>query len=150
LQPNFQKAKLTIPKVRADDTIQIWLNSQTNQVIAPAWGNWNPQPLSGSTTQGFRVGKNCVYVLVEDFHGHMGFDLLGDITAYGLLPMPAAGTGQSFEPCACGHGPAGLATRQSAMSDDDDQPVIQAIIKIAEARRMTKQTFQYQGSPPKL
>lgn len=151
LQPGFKDAKLTINSVRADDTIQVWLNSQVNQVIAPAWGNWNGTPLSGGTKQGFRTGKNCVYVLVEDFTGHMGFDLLGDITAYGLLPMPAAGTGQSFEPCACGHGPAGLPDRRTAMAvDDDDQQVIQSIVKIAEARRSVRQKTLYQGTPPQL
>jgi hypothetical protein len=151
LQPGFKGAKLSISSVRADDTIQVWLNSQTNQVIAPAWGNWNGTPLSGSTNNGFRVGKNCVYALVEDFHGHMGFDLLGDITAYGLLPMPAAGTGQSFEPCACRQGPAGQQDSRSAMSvGDDDQKVIQAIVKIAEARRAAKERTLYQGEPPQL
>ncbi len=151
LQPGFKGAKLSISSARADDTIQVWLNSQTNQVIAPAWGNWGTwgTPLSGATTQGFRVGKNCVYALVEDFQGHMGFDLLGDITAYGLLPMPAAGTGQSFEPCACRQGPAGPRKSGTAMSvDDDDQKVIQAIVKIAEARRAAKQKMRYQGQPP--
>jgi hypothetical protein len=153
LQPGYKEAKLRISSVRADDTIQVWLNTQTNQVIAPAWGNWNSTPLSGSTGNGFRVGKNCIYVLVEDFGGHMGFDLLGDITAYGLLPMPAAGTDQSFEPCACSQGPVGLqtsgSTMKSAMSVDvDDQNVIQAIVEMAEARRTAKQRIQYRGQPP--
>lgn len=151
--PGFKDAKLSF-QVRADDTIQVWLNSQVNQVVAPAWGNWNGAPLSGSTGQGFRVGKNCLYVLVEDFHGHMGFDLLGSVTAYGLLPTPAAGTDQSFEPCACRQGPAGLVVGKNnvmgAMRNDDDGQVIQEIVKIAEARRAAKQKNQYQGVPPKL
>ncbi len=151
LLPGYKEAKLTISRVRADDTIQVWLNSQVNQVIGPSWGNWSwGTPLSGSTKQGFRVGKNCLYVLVEDFRGHMGFDLLGDVTADGLLPMPAAGTSQSFEPCACRQGPAGLADRRSVMDvDDDDQSVSREIVKIAEARRMAKQRM-YQGRPPRL
>jgi len=149
LLPGYKEARLTIPSVRADDTIQVWLNSQINQVIAPAWGNFQGTPLHGSTTNGFHVGKNCVYALVEDFGGHMGFDLLGDVTADGLLPTPAAGTGQSFEPCACRQGPAGLPDRRTAASDDDES-AIQAIVKIAEARRAAKQRSQYQGQPPKF
>jgi hypothetical protein len=152
LLPNFQKASLSFD-ARADDTIQVWLNSQVNQVLAPTWGNWawNP-PRHGQTSNGFRVGKNCLYVLVEDFQGHMGFDLVGSVTAYGLLPMPAAGTGQSFEPCACGsHGPAGMADARSAMRiDDNDDQVISAIVKIAEARRAAKQKRIYEGEAPKL
>lgn len=157
LLPGFKEAKLTITSLRADDTVQVWLNTQTNQVIAPAWGNWNTTPLSGGTKQGFRVGKNCVYVLVEDFQGHMGFDLLGDVTAYGLLPMPAAGTNQSFEPCACREGhpyPAAAdradrATARVVSDDVEDGAVVEQILKVAEARRMAKQRIQYQGRPPK-
>ena len=149
--PGFKDAKLSISSIRADDTIQVWLNSQLNQVIAPSWGNWNGTPLSGSTKQGFRVGKNCLYVLVEDFGGHMGFDLRGDVTADGLLPMPAAGTAQSFEPCACRQGPAGIPNGRSVMNvDDNDQSVIQELVAIANERRAAKQRRRYQGVPPKL
>jgi hypothetical protein len=149
--PGFKDAKLSF-QVRADDTVQVWLNTQLNQVVAPAWGNWYGTPLTGSTNNGFRVGRNCLYVLVEDFHGHMGFDLRGDVTGYGLLPMPAAGTaGTSFEPCACRQGSTGLADRSAVMRiDDDDQQVVQAIVKIAEVRRLAKQRMLYQGVPPPL
>jgi hypothetical protein len=154
LLPGYKEAKLTITSARADDTIQVFLNSQLNQVIAPSWGNWNGTPLTGATKQGFRVGRNCLYVLVEDFTGHMGFDLVGDVTAYGLLPTPAAGTaGTSFKPCTCDSGPVGHAGRNNevnTVSDDDDRQVIQGIVKIAEARRAAKQKFRYEGTPPKL
>ena len=152
LLPGYKDAKLNI-QVRADDTIQVWLNNQVNQVIAPSWGNLNGPPLLGSTNKGFRVGKNCLYVLLEDVYGvAMGFDLQGDVSANGLLPMPAAGTGQSFEPCACrGEGPTGAAGAVSAMRvDDSDRQVISEIVKIAEARRAAKQKNIYQGKPTQL
>lgn len=150
LQPNFKEAKLSF-QVRADDTVQVWLNSQLNQLIAPSWGNWSGQPLSASTGSGFRVGKNCLYVLVEDFHGATGFDLLGSVSAYGLLPMPAAGMGQSFEPCSCvgRGGQPGISDPASAMRiEPSDEQVIKEIVGIAEARRAARQKRQYEGRPP--
>lgn len=152
LLPGYKDANLSF-QVRADDTIQVWLNTQVNQVLAPSWGHLNSTPLSASTSSGFRVGKNCVYVLLEDYYsGAMGFDLMGNVSADGLLPMPAAGTGQSFEPCACRQGPAGpqIPDRRNAMSVDDDNQVTQGILKIAEARRAAKQMRLFQGEPTKL
>lgn len=151
LLPGYKAAKLSI-QVRADDTVQVWLNSQLNQVIAPSWGNFNGTPVPGSINTGFRVGKNCLYVLVEDVYGvAMGFDLVGSVSATGLLPMPAAGTGQSFEPCACREGASGVAGATSVMgADDPDQQAISEIVKIAEARRAAKQKRIYQGQPTPL
>jgi hypothetical protein len=152
LLPGYKDAKLNILAM-ADDTIQIWLNSQVNQVLAPSWGNLNGPPLPGGTTKGFRVGKNCLYVLLEDyFGGAMGFDLQGEVSAFGLLPMPAAGTGQSFEPCACrSEGPTVAVGAVSAKRvDDTDRQVISEIVKIAEARRVAKQRRLYQGQPTPL
>lgn len=160
LLPGFKDANLSL-RVRADDTIQIWLNTQTNQVLAPSWGNLNGTPLSASTTKGFRVGKNCVYVLLEDYYyGAMGFDLLGSVSADGLLPVPAAGVGQSFEPCACrGQGPAehagevGLTKADAASrlkAEDSDEPAIGEIVKLADQRRAARQMKLFQGQPTKL
>jgi hypothetical protein len=154
LSPGFHDAKLNFD-VRADDTIQIWFNSQMNQLLPPSWGHWDIQPtLRGGTSdpRWFRTGKNCIYVLVEDFGGHMGFDLKGDFSAYGLLPTPAKGVEQSFEPCACRpSGPVGAAEAASTKRiDDDEKQVIDAIRKIAADRGKARQLRQYQGETPKL
>ena len=152
LLPGYKEPKLSF-QVRADDTIQIWLNSQMNQVLAPSWGNLNGTPLSAATTKGFRVGKNCVYVLLEDiYYGAMGFDLEGTISALGLLPMPAAGAGQSFEPCACrSGGPVGVADSASAARvQDSDEQVIREIVRLAETRRRAKDKTLFKGAPTTL
>jgi hypothetical protein len=70
----------------------------------------------------------------------MGFDLEGTVSAFGLLPMPAMGTGQSFEPCACrgggSPGVAGVAESYSRMRvEDSDEQIVKALVKFAEARR---------------
>jgi len=161
LLPGYKDAKLSF-QARADDTIQVWLNTQMNQVLAPSWGNLNGPVLSGASTNGFRVGKNCLYVLLEDiYYGAMGFDLAGTISAYGLLPMPAMGVGQSFEPCACrSGGPVGVADASNAMRvadptsatrvQDSDEQVIREIVKLAEARRAARNLRLFKGTPSKL
>jgi hypothetical protein len=149
LLPNFKHARLSF-SVRADDSVQVWLNSQMHQVLPPSDGNWNSAPFPGSIDHHFDVGRNCLYVLVEDIHGHMGFDLVGSVTADGLLPMPAAGAAGTFEPCECDRvqpGPPGSKSAKSFV--EDDQQVIQAIVKIAEARRTAKQRAPSQGEAPK-
>lgn len=155
LLPNFKDANLKF-EVRADDSLQVWLNTQLNPVLSPSSGNYNPQStaLSGFTKKGFVVGRNCIYVLVEDVGGQMGFDLKGDVTATGLLELPAAGTAGTFEPCACQKRDVGHSGGKSAMNtmsvDEDDQQVVQEIVKIAEARRKEKQRTSSRGIPPKL
>lgn len=148
LRDGFTKAEVTL-KVRADDTIQVWFNNQMQTLVPPSWGNWNGTPLSGSTTnqQWFHPGVNCIYALVEDFHGQMGLDLVGTISAIGLLAEPAKGTTGSFEPCSCAHGPAGVASK--GVVQEGDQEVVNEIIKLAEARRTAKEKTQYQGKQPK-
>ncbi len=154
LLPNFKNAKLDFT-LRADDTVQVWLNTQLNQLVPPSWGNWSwGQPLAGATSnQGqFRVGRNCLYVLVEDFGGHMGFDLLGSVDAVGLLPTPAAGVDQRFLPCPCEQGPAGTslpnARQSSPQASVSDDEVVREIVKIAEARRGRRERNGYRGTPP--
>jgi hypothetical protein len=140
-------------QARADDTIQVWLNSQLNTLLPPSPGNLNgPAVPGGTTNQGwFRVGVNCIYVLVEDLYfGAMGFDLAGTISANGLLATPAKGIPGTFEPCNCPNGPAPINPQSSArgVSHDDDQEVVNEIIKIAETRRTAKQKSQDQEKEP--
>lgn len=151
LLPGYNSVKLSLSQIRADDTIQIWLNSQVNQVLAPSWGNLNGVPLSAGTSNGFHVGKNCVYVLVEDYYGGaMGFDLVGSVQGNGVLPLPAAGVGQSFEPCACrSQGSVGPDPRRTAELNDNDEQVIRELVKTAESRRAEKQKRVFRGTPTK-
>ncbi len=102
LSEGYKNARLTFD-VRADDTVQVWLNTQLNQILAPSQGQFWPgsPPVHRDTDKGFRVGVNCLYVLVEDFGGGMGFDMSGDIYADGLLPAPAKGVEQTFGQCTC-------------------------------------------------
>lgn len=157
LLPDFKDVKLSF-QARADNSLQVWLNTQLNQLLPPSKGNfgislpWSGPPLIGGTTKGFRVGPNCLYALVEDTGVSMGFNLEGTISAaYGLLPTPAVGVAQSYAPCSCDtriprptdaaspRDPAALERRAQGADDTDDREVVQAIIKIAEARRLERQ-----------
>ena len=150
LLPGFKEARLSF-RARADDSLEVWLNTQLNQVLSASYGNFNPTdpPLNAGTDKGFRVGKNCLYVLVEDRGGAMGFDLAGDVTAVGLLPSAAAGVGQSFAPCSCqsGHpgpldaaGPREALDRRAAQAaEQEEQETVNALVKYAEARRLERQ-----------
>lgn len=142
LQPGFKEAQLKF-NVRADDNIQVWLNTQVNQVLAPVFGNPNgTTPLSASTKKGFREGRNCLYVLLEDtFFGSMGFNLVGEVSAYGgLVEQPAQGDPPVDSPC-CSQPKPGGATGNIGLltrTTDENQQVVQELIKIAEARRLAK------------
>jgi hypothetical protein len=141
LMQGYQNPQLSF-QVRADDKVQVWLNSVTNTLVPAQIGNWGSNAINSLPTNPaqFQTGRNCVYVLVEDnLGGHMGFDLAGSVSALGLMPVAGAGTNVSFAPCQCG-GPAGTASAAPAANarasrSDDDSAVVQAIIKIAEARR---------------
>ncbi len=103
LQKGFKEAKVDF-QIRGDDYIQIWLNGVSNQILPYSVGNWdtNRNPLSVKSDKGFRVGKNCIYVLVKDTGIEVtGFNLLGTVSAYGLMPAIAKGRESSFAPCAC-------------------------------------------------
>ena len=152
LMPGFKNASLRFT-ARADDNIQVWFNSMTNQLLTPSQGHFNGTPLGPvGTEKGFRAGKNCIYALVEDQHGvAMGFYLDGSVTADGLLPSAAAGVGQSFAPCSCQAGLPGqldaagprdaavLERRAQTQAEEEERRVIDAIIKVAEARRVERQ-----------
>ncbi len=148
LRPGWSQAQISF-KVRADDTIQIWLNSQLNTLLPASWGNWNGAALSGGTTNQsfFHTGLNCAYALVEDFVGNMGFDLDGTVSANGLLPTIAQSPNISFAPCSCATGPGGSQTSTTVLAEE--RRVMEEIVKIADARRTGKQKVEYQGTRPK-
>ncbi|HEX8560004.1 MAG TPA: hypothetical protein VF668_18045 [Pyrinomonadaceae bacterium] len=103
LSEGYKNARLNF-QVRADDSLQVWLNTQLNQLLAPSPGNFQSYlpARSGGTDKGFRAGRNCLYVLVEDTGGAVGFIMSGDVSADGLLPAPARGVEQTFGQCSCG------------------------------------------------
>ena len=145
LLPGYQNVSLRF-RVRADDNITVWFNDTLHPLLPASLGNWNfGPPLTSVPTNPsyFHVGRNCIYVLLEDKGGHMGFTMDGDITAtWGLLPKPAMGTGQTFEPCSCNTGPIGAAGNPQALArqeaGDEEQAVVNKIIEIAEARRRSR------------
>jgi hypothetical protein len=142
---SFTQAKMAFD-VRADDNITVWLNTTLNTILPASPGGFsNPTPLhAGTTDQGkFHVGVNCLYVLLEDLGGYMGFDLRGTMSAFGLMPMPASGTEVSFKPCDCNFSPPGAGggaagEMRRGATDFDDRQVIQEIVKIAETGRAAK------------
>jgi hypothetical protein len=146
LLPGFNQASLSF-KVLADDKATFWFNSISNP-LGTVSGNLYGPPFSGGTTNQnyFHAGRNCFYLLLEDQGGYMGFDLAGEIKANGLLPTVGSWNGKdiSFEPCPCssGQGPVAVGNPKSvnmtAQAGDNDQQVINDIVKFAEARRATK------------
>jgi hypothetical protein len=143
---SFSQAKISF-QGRGDNATRIWLNTVANQLAASA-SNYNGPTFQGSTNDQskFKIGVNCLYVLVEDDGGSIGFDLTGTISAFGLMPMPASGTAASFKPCDCNFapGPAGQPGTPSgrAAAEFDDSAVVRDIVKIAQSRAATK------GTPP--
>ncbi len=153
LQPGFQSPRMDF-KIRGDNTVSAWLNNTTvpNILVVPT--SYPNQATVINRTTGFRVGPNCVYVLLEDYGSSTGFDLEGTMQAIGLLQTPSKGPNQvaSFGQCSCPTGgpvptdgpktPSSTVMRQAA---NDDQKVVNEIIKIAEERRKQKMS-----SPEKI
>lgn len=126
--------------VRADDTIQVWFNTQLNVLLPPSWGNFNQVALASvpSKPSWFRPGPNCLYVLVEDYGGLMGFDMKGEIQAFGLVPGAAAGASQQFPcPCATGRAKASSLASSTEQGFNDDE-VVGELKKMAERRRLER------------
>ncbi|MEA2787168.1 MAG: hypothetical protein QOF71_3272 [Candidatus Eremiobacteraeota bacterium] len=147
LAPHFNSASLSF-RVRNDDNMQIWLNTVLDTLIGPIPGNYNSGGASVVATQSqlsyLHAGKNCIYALLEDTGTAMGFDLTGNFNANGLYPYAAAGVDGTF-PCACDAHPGPVPNSAGnnpaarlAMPADDDREVVNAIIKIAEARHRAK------------
>ncbi|HEU4557557.1 MAG TPA: hypothetical protein VFS20_06895 [Longimicrobium sp.] len=133
LLPNYTNPSLSF-RARADNRIQVWFNSITNVALPPSVGNFNGPPLASvpSSPAWFRTGLNCLYVLVEDTGGLMGFNLSGTIQANGLLPLAAFDTAQSFDGCNCART---AVPRAQARMADDEAVTVAAIRRIAEERR---------------
>lgn len=119
---------------RADDMLQVWLNSQVNVLLPPQSGNFNGVALPSlpSNPAWFHGGLNCVYALVEDTYGGlMGFNLEGTVQANGLGAQPAFGVNQTFScPCATDSG------SNPTLGDIDGGHVVTALVEIAEQRRL--------------
>lgn len=133
-------------QIRADDYVHVWLNSHLNTLVGPVMGNSSGGLLpSGSTSNPamFRAGRNCLYVLVEDyFGGHMGFNLTGSVTGPGVLPWAAAGVESIFQPCGCPTPGPATGGASSALSERiDDREMIAAIHAIARSRRGSAQRY---------
>jgi hypothetical protein len=126
--------------LRADDTVQVWFNSQVNVMVPPQLGNWFTTAVTSlpSNPAWFRSGTNCLYALVEDVGGFTGFDLNGTVTVNGPAPIPASGTTPTY-PCGCAVNPVQDGVETTAMEDDSE--VVAALIQIAEERRDARSIF---------
>ncbi|MGC2237580.1 MAG: hypothetical protein WA584_15565 [Pyrinomonadaceae bacterium] len=140
LQNGYIEPRISF-NIRADDGVTVWLNTILNTVLAPSPSNYT---YTAATSSGFRVGSNCLYVLVEDTGGATGFDLNGTVSAYaGLLSTPSKGPNQSYAPCSCGGGVNGQGisteneTKTSTLTTDDTE-IIKGIVKYAEQRRVER------------
>ena len=133
-----QSVSLTF-KVRGDDAILVWLNTVTNPLAGPVgWPTATiPQQSRVTNTGMFREGRNCLYVLVEDYWGGTSFSLAGQVTGPGLMPMMAEGNNASFGACPCPEPKPGTAAaqEQSAMVETIQRAVLarQASASAAEA-----------------
>jgi len=129
LMQNYNSAQLSFT-AKADDLIQVWVNSITNVALAPVFGNFNGTGIASLPSQPgwFHAGTNCVYALVEDIGGSNGFDLVGTVQANGLAPLPATGaTPPVFFPCDCNPSTPNVTPEDDAMVAD--------LLKIAEEHR---------------
>lgn len=140
MQPGYSNASIR-GSVRSDETIQIWLNSLLYTVLPPSPINLNgpPYQINFTNQTAFRTGRNCLYVLVEDTGVHTGFNLAANLTANNITPIIAQGPNMSFAPCSCGQGiPATLLKK----ADVEERETIQALTKIAEQRRLRRESPQ--------
>lgn len=131
LLPGFNNARMRF-QVRADDSVAIWFNNFGNQILPTSTGNWGSgQPYQVNVETGFRVGRNCLYVLIGDVGTYAGFNLWGAVQANGLLPTPSFGTSGPgnqgvFQPCNCQNGPAGIMKKDA---EDNDSKIVEQIMK---------------------
>jgi hypothetical protein len=149
LMPGYQNPQMSF-SVRGDNKIQVWFNSISN-TLATASNNFgfgsSPAQSAPVNAGMFKTGLNCVFVLLEDGGGAVGFNLSGTVSAMGLMPVAGSGTGNppSFGPCSCNFRTGGLPNVAAAGADvsaavarragDEFGDVVQAIVRLAEARR---------------
>ena len=134
LLPNYTAPQISFT-ARADDTLQMWINTQTNVLLSPQFGSFSGSALSSlpSNPSWFHAGLNCIYALVEDqYGGQMGFDLAGTVQANGLAPQAVAGTGPLT--CSC-NGTTQTPSDSIVVAERDDRAVVAALVQIAETRR---------------
>jgi len=128
LTRNYKQPKLDF-QLRADDMVGVWLNNAgaPNNIVPLQGGSFSGPAISGAANPSqFQTGRNCLYVLVVDTGSVVtGFNLAGKVSAFGLMPMAAAGTGGSFAPCQCDSG-----GKAEVLAD---KATIQAIVKVAQA-----------------
>lgn len=137
LLPNYTAPQISFT-ARADDTLQVWFNSQVNVLLPPQAGSFAGPALPSlpSNPVWFHVGLNCIYALVEDTFGvQTGFNLAGTIQANGLAPQPALGVNQTFT-CPCNTGSQNPFPSNVGV-DHDDREVVAALVQIAEERRLS-------------
>lgn len=131
LMPGYTNPQLSF-QLRGDDMVLVVLNSIGNTLVPLQGGRFGAgQPPIAASAQPsqFHAGVNCVLVLVLDTGSVVsGFDLAGTVSAYGLMPVAASGTGASFAPCQCNGSPGGAAAI-------NERAAVQALVRIAEARR---------------
>ena len=141
LMAGYKNPSISINRVRADDDVQVWLNSVRFTLLGPVSGAWWNTPgltvPTNNNPQLFRVGRNCLYVLVEDRIGHTGFTLTGSVTADGLMPAAASGVEMNFKPCDCPPAQPGTpGTPGAAVEPEaDGAAMLKQIVRIAERRR---------------
>jgi hypothetical protein len=137
LHQGFNNASMKFD-FRADDGVAVWFNS--SWLFGFSAGNWaasTPYTIP-SVTSGFKVGRNCVYVLIGDVGTYTGFNLAGNVTANGLLPTPAFGTAGTFQPCGCGGGgPLAGGQTMKTVDNEDDTKVIEEIVKSVKSNQKT-------------
>ena len=140
LMPNYKNPKLSY-SIRGDENTMVYLNPamQMNVLSGPSPANFTAASpiVTGATSNPalFRQGLNCIYVLLMDTGGSVGFNLSGSVTATGLMPVAGTGTGPnpSFAPCQCTSG-----TKGAKAEVADDRAVVQAIVR--EARQRFRQS----------
>lgn len=133
--PNGSVEPRIIAQVRNDDSIQIWLNLMTNQLLAPnvrPYNGFAPPYTLNSNPAFFRPGINCLYVQVEDTGGATGFNLIGEVRTIGPAPLVAQGVNMSFAPCACQT----RGVNPQIKFDVEEQAMIKQIAKTAELKRL--------------